>query len=257
MPDANLWSAGRRVSVAGLLRGRELAGEAMVTLEDDGIVLAVDRRRLVLPLAALEGACRTSGDTLELYLSSGDAIHLSGDAELEALASELTRRVCTVPELTRSLRTLGSRRAAPGPEHDRFFETLLAARREAERAASPDAARAAFDAPALRAAIAHRLREFAAERYPNEPPERRALEAELLECAEGLLARLADLERAQGALAACGDGERFHRWRSWASALRAVFESSDACWLAMHAVLTPERRGRPSRWRLRSRGRRP
>src|SRR6185312_4733062 len=102
-----------------------------------------------LPLDRLEGA-RYAVGTLELFLARGDVIALGGAPALAALASDLDRRAMAVPEVTRSLRGLGSTRASPGAEHDRYFGPLLAARRDAESASSPDRARASFDAVPLR-----------------------------------------------------------------------------------------------------------
>jgi hypothetical protein len=241
-------AAALRVAISGLLRGRDLAGEALLALEEDALVLSTGRGRIIFPLATIEGV-RAAPGTLEIYLRAGDAIRVSGPPGLFAFAEDLAGRVYALPDLTLSLRTFGSRRAIPGPDHDRFFAPLLAARRAASDAPTWREALDAFDAAVLRAGVAERLREFAAERYPDDPPERRALEAELFESAEALLARLAALERAQRALAASEDAERFLQWRAWSAALGGVFETADACWLALAAILVSERRGEPSRWR--------
>jgi gamma-glutamylcyclotransferase (GGCT)/AIG2-like uncharacterized protein YtfP len=127
---------------------------------------------------------------------------------------------------------------------------LLDARRAAAGAALPEAALAALGARALRAALTECLRGLAAERYPTVPPERRALEAELLECAAEVLASLDALERAEESLARAGHRERLGRWRGWAAALQGVFTSADECWPALGAVLVDERREEDSRrWR--------
>lgn len=160
-----------------------------------------------------------------------------------------------LPELTRSLRGLGSRRAGPGAEHDRFFEPLLDARRIAERAADRESVVAAFSGAALRARLSRRMSDFAAERYPGDPPERRALEAELLECAEpffGSLDGLAPLERA---VCMGADSEKADAWQAWTVALRRAFERADECWLTLRLVLVDSRREPPRRrrgWRRRT-----
>lgn len=246
-----------RVRVAGMLRGRELAGEALAALEEDALALVLSRERIVLPLASLEGARGEPGAggsggrsaMLLLFIAGGDVVELGGGAELEGLWGELTSRSLTLPELTLSLRALGSRRGAPGEDHDRWFAPLLAARRAAALAPHPDAVRDALDAGALRAALTGVLREMAAERYPDDPPERRALEAELMDAVEDLLRRVAALARAQAALAACADEDRYAHWRGWAQALRDTYASADACWLPLAALLDPSRRGARSRWR--------
>ncbi|HSC31314.1 MAG TPA: hypothetical protein VLD17_06300 [Gemmatimonadaceae bacterium] len=238
------------VTVSGLLRGTDVAGDAVATLDDEALRLERSGGAVRLPYDRLDGS-RYAVGTLELFLTRGDLITLGGSPGLAALAAGLDRRAMAVPELTRSLRALGSPRASPGADHDRYFGPLLAARREAESAASPDRARAAFDAPSLRAAMLQRIHELAAERHPSEPPERRALDAELTEAAEPLVNALGALERAQDGLASSDDGERYAGWRRWAKALQLVFEMADDVWLSLVRVLAadaPGRRGRRRRW---------
>ncbi len=239
--------ASLRVTVDGLLRGRDVSGDALLALEDEGLVLAMSGGRVAIPLVTLEGLEMAEG-WLELYLERGDAVRVKGPAALPQVAEAIVARVCALPELTRALRGLGSRRGAPGGEHDRFFAPLLAARRTAAGAASPRAVCAAFDARALTAGMVAGLRSLAAARYPDDAPERRALEAELMDGIEPLLARLAELERAEAALLTADAAEQFTRWRRWSAALEAVFASADACWLELRAVLRSDRRGRLTRW---------
>lgn len=224
------------VMVSGLLRGQDLAGDAQVTLDDDALRLDRAGGAVRLPFERLDGA-RYAVGTLELFMARGDVIALGGTPALAALAADLDRHAMAVPEVTRSLRGLGSTRASPGAEHDRYFGPLLAARREAEAASTPDRARASFDAVPLRAALLQRLREMAGVRHPSNPPERRALEAELFEVAEPLVAALGALQQAQESLAASDDAERFARWRAWAATLRTAFESADEVWLSVVRVL--------------------
>jgi len=249
MSEAGSGGRAVRVMIDGLFRGHELQGAGELVLEGHTVILATDRANVMLPLAEIEGVVPEAANTLELHLQGGDVVRVS-DGDTAPIMRELARRALVVPELTRSLRALGSPRASTGPEHDRFFAPLLDARRVAERAATPEAAQSALDARRLRAALSARLREIAAARYPSEAPERRALEAELFECAADVLASFDALERAQEAFAACGARERFGRWRAWARALQAVFASADECWPAIGAVLAEERREQPSRgWR--------
>jgi len=238
----------RRVVLGGLLRGRELEGDAMVTLDADSVLLDTARGRIALALAHLEGI-RVPGDVLELYLATGDVIQLEQAPDLNALATEIASSACAIPEMTRSLRALGAGSLAAGEEHDRFFGPLLEARLLAERAPNLVALRAAFDAAALRASIEHVLEEIASERYPNAAGERRALRAELSDNAHELFARIAELERAEQALGACDDCERFVRWRAWQSVLRHVFRSADESWIVIHPVLSDDRRAPPSFWK--------
>jgi hypothetical protein len=238
----------RRVMLGGLLRGRELDGEAMLSLDEESLSLDTARGRISLALTQLEGI-RVPGDVLELYLATGDVIQLEQAPELNALAAEIASQVCAIPEMTRSLRALGAGSLAAGEEHDRFFGPLLEARLIAERAPNLVALRAAFDAEALRAAIANVIAEIATERYPREAGERRALAAELTDNAHELFARLAELARAESVLGSCDDSERFVRWREWQLVLRNVFRSADSSWIVIHPVLSDERHGKPSIWK--------
>lgn len=220
----------------------------MLTLDADSISLDTARGRISLALAQLDGI-RVPGDVLELYLGTGDVIQLAQAPDLNALATEIATSVCAIPEMTRSLRALGAGSLAAGEEHDRFFGPLLEARLLAERAPNLVALRAAFDAAALLASIEHVLDEISFERYPKAAGERRALRAELGDGAHGLFARLAELERAEAALGACDDSERFVLWRAWQEVLRNVFRSADGSWIDIHPVLGDDRRAAPSFWR--------
>lgn len=237
-----------QVVLGGLLRGRELDGEAMVSVDAESLALDTARGRISLALTQLEGI-RVPGDVVELYLDTGDVIQLEQAPDLNDLAIEIANQVCAIPEMTRSLRALGAGSLAAGEEHDRFFGPLLEARLIAERAPNQGALRAAFDAGALRAAIEQVIADIAAERYPSEAGERRALAAELSDHAHELFARIATLERAEAALGASDDSERFVRWREWSAALRDVFRSADSSWIEIHPVLSEDRRGRPSFWK--------
>ena len=242
--------------VRGFLRGHDLEGDAVIAFEREALALQAGRSRMLLEFRSLEG-CVILRDELEIHLEGGDVVCLAV-ADPASVEHELEHRALALPEFTRSLRTFGSRRAAGGvhrPEHDGFFAPLLAARGEAERASTADARRAALDSRSLRLALERRLRDFAAERYPANPPERRALEAELSECAAPLLARFSALDAAQDRLSNCAPVERFLRWREWSHALAALFECADVCWPELSTTLADDRRESPSRWRrLRLRG---
>lgn len=244
-----------RVRVHGFLHGHDLDGDATITIERESLALATGRARMVLEFRSLEG-CALREDAVELHLNGGDVVDLEVPQPAE-LARELERSALRLPEFTRSLRAFGSRRSAAGarrPEHDGFFAPLLAARGAAERAGTADARRGALDSRSLRVAVERRLRDFALERYPTDAPERRALEAELFECATPLLARFAELDAAQERLTSCEAIERFLRWRQWAHAVSALFESADECWPLVGAALTEDRREEKSRWHRLTRG---
>lgn len=231
--------------LGGLLRGRELDGEVVLSLDAESLSLDTARGRISIALGQLDGI-RVPGNVLELYLATGDVIELQEASDPNGLAANIASQVCAIPEMTRSLRALGAGSLAAGEEHDRFFGPLLEARLFAERAPNLVAARAAFDAAALRAATEQVIADIAAERYPREAGERRALAAELNDHTHGLFARIAELERAQSALGAGADNERFVLWRDWSVVLRNVFRSADSSWIEIHPVLNEDRRGKPS-----------
>lgn len=238
-----------RARVHGFLRGHDIDGDAVITFERDALMLQTGRTRLPLELRSLEGWV-VGADELEIHMDGGDVVTIAAP-DPRAVAHDLERWALRLPELTRSLRVLGSRRAAGGarrPEHDAFFAPLLAARGEAERAATSDARHAALDSHSLRGAVERRLRDFAADRYPGDPPERRALEAELAECVAPLQASFAQLDAAQRRLATSSDAERVLRWRAWSRALASLFESADRCWPDLAEILVDARRESPSRW---------
>lgn len=240
-----------RARVHGFLRGHDLEGDAVLAFERDALVLQTGRARLVVDRRTLEGLV-ASADELHMHFEGGDVLIIAASDHASASLG-LERWAFALPEFTRSLRVLGSRRAAAGarrPEHDAFFAPLLGARGEAQRAATLDARRAALDSRSLRDAVERRLRTFAVERYPNDPPERRALEAELSECIAPLLDRFVALDVAQQRLAASPGPERLLHWREWSNAVALLFESADRCWPEVGAVLSDDRREVPPRWRV-------
>jgi len=146
-----------------------------------------------------------------------------------------------LPELTHALRAFGSRRGQRrtrdnGPkDQQRFFAPLLDARRQAVRAAAPSAALAAFDSASLAAAVEQAVQAFAVERYGQNAPARRALEAELTDLSEPLRVALDVLRVA--AETAAGDVDDLRLWRAWSVQLRATFEVADRVWLSLDAAL--------------------
>ena len=223
-------------------RGDELAGAGRVVLDDTvvRVELAPPGPRLQMALEELDGA-RLEPDQLTLFPRSGDVLELSGGPGRVVHLAELGRRLfslaCAVPELTVPLRGFGSAKAQPGADHDRFFAPLLAARRAAARSEEPMGRLAAVDPGVLDASIRRVIGELASARFPKQPPERRALEAELSDLAEPVVSALAALAESARAARVAPDDVRFVRWREWASACRAVFAAADRCWLAAVPVL--------------------
>ena len=163
-----------------------------------------------------------------------------------------------LPELTLSLRSLGSRRGAPNEsasldeEQARFFAPLLDGRRTAAQATSRSHVVAAFKAEQLLALFDDILRELAAVRFTTHASARRALEAELLEIVEPLhdaLTVLASLAEAIPARqnAPVADEE----WTLWLAQLRVVFRAADASWPALRVALASSPSVTASgRWRI-------
>jgi hypothetical protein len=240
------------VSAWAMWKGAEVTGNGTLALAGDVVTIevsAADYRtrptRIDLALAALDGA-RPDPDLLTLYPHSGDVIELRPApgkvAQLAALGRQLVSAGCVIPELTVQLRGMGSSRAQPGAEHDRFFQALLTARTAAARASEPMHRLGAVDPAALDASLTRVTRELAAARFPKHPPERRALEAELSDLAEPVLISIGALAEAARAVREASDDLVFVRWRAWAAAYRAVFVAADRCWLATVPVLTAAER---------------
>jgi hypothetical protein len=168
-----------------------------------------------------------------------------------------------LPELTRSLRSFGSRRHAPNenPALDeaqaRFFAPLLDARRTAATALTRAQVAAAFDARRIGASIDATIRAFAAERFQARPPARRAFEAELFEIVEPVSLALRALREASEALAAAlTSGEQYEQqWNHWLAELRFVFRTADDRWAPLCRALEapPYERDPESRRRRHSR----
>lgn len=223
------------VIVRGLVRGREMEGAARLEL---GEVLRIVPHDGAAPLRLapheLDGVgVDGRAATLVLYLGGGDVLEIDGGA---ALASEVERWATHLPELTRDLRAVGTRRVA-GAEHDRFFAPLLDARRVAEGASGWEAQRVAFEPVALRRTLEESVAAFAASRFPDSAPDRRALEAELEEFLACVLTALAVVGEASDRLGAAEPRLRLVAWRHWAASVRRVFVEADRCWTGARTVL--------------------
>ena len=247
-PGAESGSASHPVMLTGAIAGVDVGGPATLVVGEAGLELVSSDADVLLAPADLEGVAYRDA-RLTLYLRGGDVVHADGTPRLAAVAREIATQVCTLPELTRPLRSLGSRRGQLGTEHDRFFAPLLAARRRGERAADPRARLKAFDAAAISAALDDALMDFAKDRFPRRAPDRRALEAELLEIAGPLRTALDALEVYASRAAAGVDETAFVRWRSWCGAVQEVFDRADRCWMSLGRVLGEAPRRRRPLWR--------
>ena len=224
------------VRVRGTLRGVEIDADATVRLVDETVSMLVDDREYTTRVDRIDGVVWESG-VLTLYVAR-DTVELSGHAALHSLGAGIMEVALALPELTRTMHGMGSRRGRPGVEHDRFFAGLLAARRSAEGFAEPESRLAAFDPRHLTQSINTLLAELAAERFPQSAPDRRALEAELLEYAERLQLAIDALGSAADDVRTGNNAVRLARWRDWTRAAQRVFEEADRCWIAVLPALT-------------------
>jgi len=162
--------------------------------------------------------------------------------EASSFRGRLLAACRALPEVTRALRALGSRRGARGTRRDptdkeaRFFAPLIAARRSSMEARDATGVIASFDAKALSVEVTATMLEFAAELAAGNPARRRALEAELADATDNLAATLTDLE--QLAAVAASDVDNLGRWRAWADSVQRVFEAADRSWVAIEPAVT-------------------
>lgn len=243
----------------GIERGAEYGGAATVALQGDGVEVSLPAagrharsrryRYTAMDGVRVEGIAGTDRAQLTIYLGGGDVAELTGSAALRGLARAIEDAACVLTEQTLALRALGSPRSSPGSDHDRFFAPLLDARRAAERAAVTLGRVGAFDPRVLGRRLGDALAGFAAERFPDSPPDRRALEAELRDLAQPATAALERLAAAALAVADAGDDVRFARFREWAVALRALFAATDAAWIASVPALSDSHGQRSRFWR--------
>jgi hypothetical protein len=217
-------------------------GDSVVVIDEHSVNISIPEtgheQPLRVPLASIETVTSTT-EEIELVLRDGTKITFVA-TNTPPLHEELLVRCRAVPELTSALRAFGSRRGHRGvrksatQDQQRFFAPLLDARRQAVAAKTPSAAMAAFDATALTTAFDTALRELAAQRYGDNAPARRALEAELVDLAEPLHA---ELERLREAAKRASSSEDLKVWRAWTRQLSATFEVADRVWISMDAAL--------------------
>lgn len=223
--------------------GRTDVGEATVTIGDDALHVdlrdANADRTIRVPLAWID-AVVLDADQISVPLRDGRSLTFTAPTVSE-LRDEILARCRALPELTHALRAFGSRRghrstrSTAASDQRRFFAPLLDARRQAVSAGTAIKAMAAFDAEGLAKAFDAELRGFAAERYAEHAPARRALEAELIDLSEPLQAALESLRQAARDATASTDDLRL--WREWARQLGATFETADRVWLSLDMAL--------------------
>lgn len=223
------------VRVSGTLRGATIDADAAVRLIDDVVSIVIQEHDYSTRIDRIDGVVWET-PMLRLYVGR-DVVELTGHPGVQPLGARIINIALALPELTRTMRSLGSRRGAVGTDHDRFFAGLLAARRAAEGFVEVESRLAAFDGRRLSQGLTTLLGELAAERYPESGPDRRALEAELLEHAERLYAAVDALGEAAAEVRASPAATRVARWRTWTRAAQRLFEEADRCWLAMLPAL--------------------
>jgi hypothetical protein len=138
-----------------------------------------------------------------------------------------------LPELTRTLRALGSSRRNAGAIQALFFRPLLDARKKAEVARTPEGRLSAFDHAELQAGL-HRVIDRIVTEWPDaREPARRAIRAQVAERALDYEGELHRLQVAAGDVRGADDAARLAAWRAWTKQLRAVFACADRTWLAI------------------------
>jgi hypothetical protein len=236
-----------QLGVVAVRIGRTDLGHGAVTIDDDALTIAVRddssehaaERPIRIRLAAIDSVLLAEGE-IAVAVRDGTRLALGTPGAVEMCASILAH--CrALPELTHALRAFGSRRGsrsrrASGPsEQQRFFAPLLDARRRAVVATTPTETIDAFDAGPLARSMEGAVHAFAVERSGPDGPEKRALEAELVDSSEPLHLTLERLGVAAEAAKASLDD--LGAWRLWATELRTTFEVADRVWLVLDTAL--------------------
>jgi hypothetical protein len=241
------------VRVRGTIRNTVLDSDGTVRLIDDVLSIVVEDREYKARFDRIDGVVWEAA-ILTLHVGR-DVVELSGHPGLQPLGAQILETALTLPEFTRTMRGLGSRRGTVGADHDRFFGQLLAARRAAQDFAEPESRLTVFDARRLSQALTTLLGELASERYPESGPDRRALEAELLDHAERMFAALETLGEAADQVRASTAASRLARWRVWTLSAQRLFEEADRCWFAIMPALSEAPVPAPRRFWRRATGR--
>ncbi len=226
--------------VIGIVRGREIDADASLELDARSVGIVWSRATpWRLALEGIDGIAlhdtSRHATQLTLYLTSGDVLDLSGDDTLRDFGRHLIDRACAIPELTRALHALGSRRGLPGASHDAWFAPLLSARRTLEGISDPLRQVALLDAPALSSSMTAVIAQLAAIQAPTDAPAQRAIEAMLEEAAEPMFEAIARMAIAADALRGGALDTRLADWRRWMDAVRGVFVATDESWRVITA----------------------
>ena len=142
-----------------------------------------------------------------------------------------------LPELTRTLRALGSARRSSGTLQSQFFLPLLEARKRAAEVRSAVSCVRAFDAMELGRSLDRAINRIMEVWPDSRPSARRALRAQLQDRV-AVYTRALDVldERARDVLGA-DEGEKLSAWREWTAQLSETFHAADRSWMALRSVI--------------------
>lgn len=228
------------------LGGRKL-GPATVLVDEDLL------RVLLLDAGGGEKAIQLRYDTIigvglgdgSVVISCRDGRDFVAATQEAATFRQSVLGACrSLPEVTRALRALGSRRGLggtrrnPGDREARFFAPFISARRASMDAREARAVISAFDPRELARSLNATITVFAREGAAGHPARHRALEAELsdgIEQLEFTLDRLQEL-----AELAARDVDDLGLWRQWAAGVQHVFEAADKAWVAIEPTMGRE-----------------
>jgi hypothetical protein len=223
--------------------GRVLGPGTALVDEDVLRVLLLDategEKALQLRYDAIAGVALSDGAVVVTCRDGRGLVASTGEAQ--AFRQSILAACRALPEVTRALRALGSRRGTGGTRRNpsdreaRFFSPFIAARRASMDARDARAVIAAFDARELARGLGATLARFAADLSSGHPARQRAMEAELSDGVEALEAAL-DRLREQAAIAA-SDVDDLARWRTWAESVQHVFEAADRAWVTIEPVM--------------------
>jgi hypothetical protein len=231
-------------AITAAMRGRSTLGPGTALVDEDLFRLLLlgapsSEKSLQVKYDAIKGVA-TNGSSITISVQDGRDLTLT-TAEATLLRARVLAACRALPEVTRALRALGSRRASRGTRRNptdkegRFFSPLIAARRASMDARDATSVVAAFDAKRLTREMTATIVDFAAAGGTGHPARRRALEADLSDVSEQLSVALAELdELGQQALS---DVDDLTRWRSWAAAVQRVFEAADRSWAAIEPIV--------------------
>jgi hypothetical protein len=238
---------GGSFSLTGATLGGKQLGPATALVDEDVL------RVLLLDAGGGEKAIQLRYDAIvavgldegAVIIGCRDGRDFVGSTQDSAEFRQSVLAACrSLPEVTRALRALGSRRGIagirrnPGDREGRFFAPFISARRASMDAREARAVISSFDPRELARSLNATITVFARERSAGHPARQRALEAELsdgIEQLESALGRLQEL-----ATLAARDVDDLGRWRAWAAGVQQVFEAADRAWVTIEPTIERE-----------------